>query len=315
MIEMQRPTIRCEEVTSDYKYGRYVIEPLERGYGTTLGNALRRTLLSSLPGTAVTSVKIDGVLHEFSTIPGVLEDVPEIILNLKGLAIKMSSSGPKIIYVEAQGECEIKAKDIKTDADVEICNPEHHIATLNSDAKLFMEITINKGKGYVSAEKNKLQSQSIGVIPIDSIYTPVIKVNYKVENTRVGQVTDYDKLTLEIWTNGTIRPDEALSNAARILIEQLDLFTDLSNIPTHVEVVSKQETPKRNKLLDMTIEELELSVRAYNCLKRAGINTVEDLVNKTEEEMMKVRNLGKKSLEEVIQKLESLGLGLKKTVE
>ncbi|MEZ0536777.1 DNA-directed RNA polymerase subunit alpha [Caldicellulosiruptoraceae bacterium PP1] len=315
MIDIQKPNIRCEELSLDQKYGRYVIEPLERGYGTTIGNALRRTLLSSLPGAAVTSVKIDGVLHEFSTIPGVLEDVTEIILNLKGLAIKMSSPGPKTIYIEAQGECEVKAKDIKADADIEICNPEHHIATLNSDARLFMEITICQGKGYVPADRNKQANQSIGVIPIDSIYTPITKVNYRVENTRVGQVTDYDKLIIEIWTNGTIRPDEALSSGSKILIDYLALFTDLSNIPTETEVVVKQEQPKRNKLLDMTIEELELSVRSYNCLKRAGINTVEDLVNKTEEEMMKVRNLGKKSLEEVIQKLESLGLGLKKAEE
>jgi len=313
LIEFQKPTIRCEELSPDNKYGRYVIEPLERGYGITVGNALRRTLLSSLPGAAVTAVKIDGVLHEFSTIPGVLEDVPEIILNLKGLAIKMSSPGPKIMYIEAQGECEVKAKDIKADADIEICNPDHHIATLNQDARLFMEITVNQGKGYVPAERNKQPNQPIGVIPVDSIYTPVVKVNYKVENTRVGQVTDYDKLTMEIWTNGTIRPDEALTIAAKILIEHFNLFTDLSNIPTKIETVVKQEPPKRNKLLDMTIEELELSVRSYNCLKRAGINTVEDLVNKTEEEMMKVRNLGKKSLEEVIQKLHSLGLSLKKS--
>lgn len=310
MIEIEKPKIECVEVSDDNSYGKYVVEPLERGYGTTLGNSLRRILLSSLPGVAATSVKIDGVLHEFSTIPGVKEDVTEIILNIKNLAAKIHSDGPKVVYIEAEGEGEVKAKDIKVDADVEILNPELHIATLNAEAKLYIEITLDKGRGYVAAEKNKAQGQPIGLIPVDSIYTPVHKVNYTVENTRVGQVTDYDKLTLEIWTNGTIKPDEAMSLGAKILSEHLNLFIDLSDQAKHTEIMVEKEETKKEKVLEMTIEELDLSVRSYNCLKRAGINTVEDLINRSEEDMMKVRNLGRKSLEEVIQKLEALGLSL-----
>lgn len=316
MIEIEKPKI--ERVESDEKgmYGKFVIEPLERGYGTTLGNSLRRILLSSLPGAAVNSVKIDGVLHEFSTLPGVVEDVTEIILNIKNIAAKLYSEGIKVVYIDAQGECEVTAGDIKADADVEILNPELHIATLNKDARLYMEITLNQGRGYVSAEKNKLNIQPIiGIIPVDSIYTPVHKVNYSVENTRVGQVTDYDKLTLDVWTNGSIKPDEAISLGAKILSEHLNLFIDLSDNTKNTEImVEKEEFPKE-KVLEMTIEELDLSVRSYNCLKRAGINVVEDLINKTEEDMMKVRNLGRKSMEEVIHKLDALGLSLAKEEE
>lgn len=310
MIEIEKPKIECVEISDDAVYGKYVVEPLERGYGTTLGNSLRRILLSSLPGVAATSVKIDGVLHEFSTIPGVKEDVTEIILNIKNIAAQLHSEGPKVVYIEAEGEGDIKAKDIKADADVDILNPDLHIATLNPEAKLYIEITLNKGRGYVAAEKNKLSGQPIGIIPVDSIYTPVHKVNYTVENTRVGQVTDYDKLTLEIWTNGTIKPDEAISLGAKILSEHLNLFIDLSDQAKNTEIMVEKEETKKEKVLEMTIEELDLSVRSYNCLKRAGINTVEDLINRSEEDMMKVRNLGRKSLEEVIQKLEALGLSL-----
>jgi len=310
MIEIEKPKIECVEISENGTYGKYVIEPLERGYGTTLGNSLRRILLSSLPGVAATSVKIDGVLHEFSTIPGVKEDVTEIILNVKNLAAKLHSDGPKVVYIEHEGEGEVKAGDIKVDADVEILNPDLHIATLNEDAKLYMEITLNRGRGYVSAEKNKFPGQPIGLIPVDSIYTPVHKVNYTVENTRVGQVTDYDKLTLEVWTNGTIKPDEAISLGAKILSEHLNLFIDLSDHARNTEIMVEKEETKKEKVLEMTIEELDLSVRSYNCLKRAGINTVEDLINRSEEDMMKVRKLGRKSLEEVIQKLEALGLSL-----
>ncbi|MCG8501923.1 MAG: DNA-directed RNA polymerase subunit alpha [Firmicutes bacterium] len=310
MIEIEKPKIECVEISDDAVYGKYVVEPLERGYGTTLGNSLRRILLSSLPGVAATSVKIDGVLHEFSTIPGVKEDVTEIILNIKNIAAQLHSEGPKVVYIEAEGEGDIKAKDIKADADIDILNPDLHIATLNPEAKLYIEITLNKGRGYVAAEKNKLSGQPIGIIPVDSIYTPVHKVNYTVENTRVGQVTDYDKLTLEIWTNGTIKPDEAISLGAKILSEHLNLFIDLSDQAKNTEIMVEKEETKKEKVLEMTIEELDLSVRSYNCLKRAGINTVEDLINRSEEDMMKVRNLGRKSLEEVIQKLEALGLSL-----
>ncbi len=310
MIEIEKPKIECVEISDDAVYGKYVVEPLERGYGTTLGNSLRRILLSSLPGVAATSVKIDGVLHEFSTIPGVKEDVTEIILNIKNVAAQLHSEGPKVVYIEAEGEGDIKAKDIKADADIDILNPDLHIATLNPEAKLYIEITLNKGRGYVAAEKNKLSGQPIGIIPVDSIYTPVHKVNYTVENTRVGQVTDYDKLTLEIWTNGTIKPDEAISLGAKILSEHLNLFIDLSDQAKNTEIMVEKEETKKEKVLEMTIEELDLSVRSYNCLKRAGINTVEDLINRSEEDMMKVRNLGRKSLEEVIQKLEALGLSL-----
>ena len=316
MIEMEKPRIECVEQSESGNYGKFVVEPLERGYGTTLGNSLRRILLSSLPGVAATSVKIDGVLHEFSTIPGVKEDVTEIILNIKQLALKLYSEGPKVIYIEAEGACEIKAGDIKVDADVEILNPDLHIATLNEDAKLYMEITIDKGRGYVSSDKNKQNLQPIiGVLPVDSIYTPVERVNYKVENTRVGQVTDFDKLTLEVWTNGTIATDEAVSLGAKIMSELLNLFIDLSENTKNTEIMVEKEETKKEKVLEMTIEELDLSVRSYNCLKRAGINNVEDLINKTEDDMMKVRNLGRKSLEEVIHKLEALGLSLAKEEE
>lgn len=313
MIEIEKPRIECVEMNEDGSYGKFVIEPLERGYGITLGNSLRRILLSSLPGAAVTSVKIDGVLHEFSTIPGVKEDVVEIILNLKGLALKINGEGPRTIYVDARGEGEIKAGDIKTDGDVEIINKDLHIATVNEDGKFYMEINIDKGRGYVSAEKNKEPNQPIGVIPVDSIYTPVKRVNYTVEDTRVGQVTDYDRLIFEIWTNGTINPDEALSLAAKILIEHLKLFMTLTDHVTDVNIMIEKEEDKKEKVLDMTIEELDLSVRSYNCLKRAGINTVEELTQKTVEDMMKVRNLGKKSLEEVEQKLAALDLSLKQS--
>lgn len=297
-------------MSEDNSYGKFVVEPLERGYGITLGNSLRRILLSSLPGVAITSIKIDGVLHEFSTIPGVVEDVTEIILNIKGLSAKLHSDGPKVVYIDAEGEGPVTAGDIKADSDVEILNPDLHIATLSGDGRLYMEMVLNKGRGYVPAEKNKQPGQPIGIIPVDSIYTPVRKVNYTVENTRVGQVTDYDKLTLEVWTNGSIKPDEAISLGAKILSEHLNLFIDLSDQAKHTEIMVEKEETKKEKVLEMTIEELDLSVRSYNCLKRAGINTVEDLTNKTEEDMMKVRNLGRKSLEEVLQKLHALGLSL-----
>ncbi len=310
MIEIEKPRVECVESSKDGTYGKYVIEPLERGYGITLGNSLRRILLSSLPGVAATSVKFDGVLHEFSTIPGVKEDVSEIILNIKNLAAKLYCDEPKIVYVEAEGKGEIKAGDIKVDSDVEILNPELHIASLNEDAKLYMEITLSKGRGYVSADKNKLSGQPIGVIPVDSIYTPVHKVNYAVDNTRVGQVTDYDKLTLEIWTDGTLKPDESMSLGAKIMSEHLNLFIELSEQAKNTEIMVEKEETKKEKVLEMTIEELDLSVRSYNCLKRAAINNVEDLIGKSEDDMMKVRNLGKKSLDEVIHKLDALELSL-----
>ncbi|AUS98118.1 DNA-directed RNA polymerase subunit alpha [Clostridium thermosuccinogenes] len=309
-MEMEKPKIECVATSEDNTYGKFVVEPLERGYGITLGNSLRRILLSSLPGVAVTSIKIDGVLHEFSTIPGVIEDVTEIILNIKEISFKLNGEGPKVVYIDADGEGEVTAGDIKADADVEILNPNHHIATLNGDHRLYMELTINKGRGYVSAENNKQPGQPIGIIPVDSIYTPIRKVNYTVENTRVGQFTDYDKLTLEVWTNGSIKPDESISLGAKILSEHLNLFIDLSDHAKHAEILVEKEETKKEKVLEMTIEELDLSVRSYNCLKRAGINTVEDLTNRTEEDMMKVRNLGRKSLEEVLQKLGALGLSL-----
>lgn len=313
MIEMEKPNIECVDMSEDGQYGKFVVSPLERGYGTTLGNSLRRILLSSLPGAAATSIKIEGVQHEFSTVPGVKEDVTEIILNIKKLAIKLYSDLPKTVYIEAKGACEITAADIKCDADVEIFNPDLHIATLNEDARLYMEITLSKGRGYVSAEKNKQSLQPvIGVIPVDSIYTPVKKVNYTVENTRVGQYTDREELTVEVWTNGTIQPDESVSLAAKIMNDLLRLFVDLSDDAKNTEVIVEKEESKKEKVLEMTIEELDLSVRSYNCLKRAGINTVEDLINKSEEDMMKVRNLGRKSLEEVINKLNALSLYLKK---
>ncbi len=313
MIEMQKPKIECVEMSEDNSYGKFVIEPLERGYGLTIGNSLRRTLLSSLPGAAVSFIKVDGVQHEFSSVPGVKEDIVEIILNIKNLHVKLNEPGSKVVYIEASGKGEVKAGDIKADASVEILNPDLHIATLNEDAKLNMEITLTSGRGYVSADKNRTESQSIiGIIPVDSIYTPITKVNYQVENTRVGQITDYDKLTLEVWTNGTIEPDKAVSLAAKILIEHLKLFLDLSGGTLHTEVLVSKTDSKKEKIMSMTIEELDLSVRSYNCLKRAGVNTVEDLAAKTEEDMMRVRNLGKKSLEEVLQKMESLGLALRK---
>jgi DNA-directed RNA polymerase subunit alpha len=312
MIEMEKPNIICEEMSEDNKYGRFVVTPLERGYGTTLGNSLRRILLSSLPGAAATSIKIDGIQHEFSTIPGVTEDVTEIILNIKKLAIKLHSDVPKTVYIEAKGEQEITAGDIKRDSDVEILNPDLHIATLNSDANLYIEITLSKGRGYVSAEKNKLAMQPvIGVIPVDSIYTPVTKVNYTVDNTHIG-AEPREKLTVEVWTNATIKPDEAVSLAAKIMNDLLRLFVDLSDDAKNTEIMVEPTENKKEKVLEMTIEELDLSVRSYNCLKRAGINTVEDLTNKSEEDMMKVRNLGKKSLDEVVYKLNGLGLYLKK---
>jgi DNA-directed RNA polymerase subunit alpha len=293
------------------------VEPLERGFGTTLGNSLRRVLLSSLPGVAVKSIKIDGVLHEFSTIPGVKEDVTEIVLNIKGLTAKLHCEGPKTVEIAAEGPCIVTADAIKCDSEVEILNPDLHIATLGEGAKLFMEITLDKGRGYVSGERNKqnMTANIIGMLPVDSIYTPVNKVNYTVENTRVGQITDYDKLTMEVWTNGTITTQEAVSLAAQILMEHLNLFKNLSDSSSGGEILVESGSSSQDKLLDMTIEELDLSVRSFNCLKRAGINTVADLTTKTEEDMMKVRNLGRKSLEEVIQKLQSLGFDLRKEEE
>ena len=311
MIEFEKPRIECVNIDESNNYGLFVIEPLERGYATTLGNSLRRIMLSSLPGAAVTSVKIDGVLHEFSHIQGVKEDVSEIVLNLKKIIVKLHSDTAKTVYIEANGACEICAGDIKGDADIEILNPDLHIATLNEDAKLYMEITISRGRGYVSAERNKQLSQPvIGLIPVDSIYTPVPKVNFKVENTRVGQVTDFDKLTLEVWTNGTLTPNEAISLGAKILNEHLNLFINLSDATKNTEIMVEKPETKKEKVLEMTIEELDFSVRSYNCLKRSGVNTVEDLVTKSEADMMKVRNLGRKSLEEVINKLHDLGLSL-----
>jgi len=310
MVEIERPRIECLETPEDESYGKYVVEPLERGYGTTLGNSLRRILLSSLPGTAVTTVKIAGIQHEFSTIPGVKEDVTEIILNIKSIVARLHTQRTKTVYIEASGEGAVTAGDIKPDAEVEILNPELHIATLSPDATLSMELTIDHGRGYMSAERNKLLQPVIGVIPIDSIYTPVQKVNYTVENTRVGNVTDFDKLTIEVWTNKTITARDAVSLGAKILVDHFTLFTDLSDaIGSKSTVVEKPEA-QRDKVLEMTIEELDLSVRSFNCLKRANINTVEDLISKTEDEMIKVRNLGRKSLEEVIHKLAMMGLSL-----
>lgn len=310
MIEMEKPNIECLEMSGNN--GVFRITPLERGYATTLGNSLRRILLSSLPGAAATAIKIDGVQHEFSTIPGVVEDVTEIILNIKKLALKLHSESSKTVYIEAKGAGEITAGDIKCDDDVEIFNPDLHIATLNEDASLYMEITLSKGRGYVSADKNKQSMQPpVGVIPVDSIYTPVKKVNYTVENTRVGQYIDRETLTIEVSTNGTTKPDEAVSLAAKIMSDLLKLFIDLSEEGQNAEIVVEKEESKKEKVLEMSIEDLDLSVRSYNCLKRASINTVEDLANKTEEEMMKVRNLGRKSLDEVKYKLHALGLALR----
>lgn len=315
MFDFEKPNIEIAEISEDKKYGRFVVEPLERGYGTTLGNSLRRIMLSSLPGTAVSQVKIEGVLHEFSSIPGVKEDVTEIVMNIKNLAIRNNSTtnDPKIAYIEFEGEGVVRASDIQVDSDIEIMNPDLVIANLNggADSKLYMELTITKGRGYISADKNKTEDTPIGVIAVDSIYTPIERVNLKVENTRVGQITDYDKLTLDVYTNGTIQPDEAVSLAAKVLSEHLSLFIDLSERGIQADIMAEKPNDPKGKVMDMNIDELELSVRSYNCLKRAGINTVEELCNKTADDMMKVRNLGRKSLEEVLAKLTELGLQLR----
>ncbi|WP_343208547.1 DNA-directed RNA polymerase subunit alpha [Anaerolentibacter hominis] len=314
MFDFEKPKIEIAEISEDKRFGRFVVEPLERGYGTTLGNSLRRIMLSSLPGAAVSQVKIDGVVHEFSSIPGVKEDVTEIIMNIKSLAIKNTSetNEPKTAYIEADGECVVTAGDIHVDPDIEILNPDQVIATLSGgpDCRLFIEMTIVKGRGYISSDKNKNDDLPIGVIPIDSIFTPVERVNLTVENTRVGQITDYDKLTLDVYTNGTLAPDEAVSLAAKVLSEHLNSFIDLSENAKTAEVMVEKEDNEKEKVLEMNIDELELSVRSYNCLKRAGINTVEELCSRTSEDMMKVRNLGRKSLEEVLGKLKELGLSL-----
>ena len=319
MFDFEKPNIEIAEISEDKKYGKFVVEPLERGYGTTLGNSLRRIMLSSLPGSAVSQVKIDGVLHEFSSIAGVKEDVTEIIMNVKSLAIKNNSdtNEPKTAYIEFEGEGVITAADIQSDADIEILNPEQVIATLSggADSKFYMELTITNGRGYVSADKNKNDDLPIGVIAVDSIYTPVERVNMAVENTRVGQKIDYDKLTLEVYTNGTLNPDDAVSLAAKVLSEHLNLFIDLSEISQNAEIMVEKENNEKEKVLEMNIDELELSVRSYNCLKRAGINTVEELCSRTSEDMMKVRNLGRKSLEEVLAKLKELGLQLNSSEE
>ena len=319
MFDFERPNIEVVEISDDKKYGKFVVEPLERGYGITLGNSLRRIMLSSLPGTAVSQVKFDGVLHEFTTIEGVKEDVTEIIMNIKSLAIKNNSESnePKTAYIDFQGEGVIHASDIQVDQDIEIMNPDQVIATLSGgkDSKLYVELTITKGRGYVGSDKNKSSDMSIGVIPIDSIYTPVERVNVTVENTSVGQMTDFDKLTMDVYTDGTLVPDEAVSLAAKVLSEHLNLFIDLSENAKSAEVMMEKEDDEKGKVLEMSIDELELSVRSYNCLKRAGINTVEELTNKTSEDMMKVRNLGRKSLEEVLAKLKELGLQLNPSEE
>ena len=319
MVVFNKPKIEIAEISEDKKYGKFVVEPLERGYGTTLGNSLRRIMLSSLPGAAVSQVKIDGVLHEFSSIPGVKEDVTEIIMNIKSLAIKNNSDSEeaKVAYIDFEGEGVVTAADIQCDPDIEILNPEVVIAHLNggADSKLYMELTITKGRGSVSSDKNKNEELPIGVIAVDSIYTPVERVNLKVENTRVGQITDYDKLTLDVYTNGTLAPDEAVSLAAKVLSEHLSLFIDLSENAKSAEIMVETESDEKEKVLEMNIDELELSVRSYNCLKRAGINTVEELCNRTSDDMMKVRNLGRKSLEEVLAKLKELGLELNQSEE
>ena len=315
MLEFEKPRIDVMDISEDGTYGKFVVEPLERGYGTTLGNSLRRIMLSSLPGAAISSIKIDGVVHEFCDVPGVKEDVSDIILNLKNVAIKANteSNEPKTAFIEYEGEGVVRARDIKMDQDYEVINPDQVIATLSGgpESKMYMELTISRGRGYVGADKNKNDNQPIGVIAIDSLYTPVERVNFTVENTRVGQITDYDKLTMEIWTNGTIKPDEAVSLAAKVLNDHLALFIDLSDSAKNAEIMVEKEEDQKEKVLEMTIEEMDLSVRSYNCLKRAGINTVEDLTNKTEDEMMKVRNLGRKSLDEVLGKLHEVGLSLK----
>ena len=317
MMEIERPKIDTASLSADGRYGKFVVEPLERGFGTTLGNSLRRVLLSSLPGVAVTSIKIDGVVHEFSTIEGVKEDVTEIVLNVKGITAKLYSDTPKTVRIEASGEGEVTAGSIQQDAEIQVLNPDWHIATLADGAKLIMELVFDKGRGYVPAERNKQAAEqaSLNALPVDSIYTPVLKVNYTVENTRVGQITDYDKLTLEVWTDGTISAKEAVSLAARIMTEHLNLFVTLSQEAMDAEIMVEKDDKGKEKALEMTIEELDLSVRSFNCLKRAGINTVEDLINKSEDEMMKVRNLGRKSLEEVMAKLDSLGFTLTKDDE
>lgn len=317
MMEIERPKIDTASLSADGRYGKFVVEPLERGFGTTLGNSLRRVLLSSLPGVAVTSIKIDGVVHEFSTIEGVKEDVTEIVLNVKGITAKLYSDTPKTVRIEASGEGEVTAGSIQQDAEIEVLNPDWHIATLADGAKLIMELVFDKGRGYVPAERNKQAAEqaSLNALPVDSIYTPVLKVNYTVENTRVGQITDYDKLTLDVWTDGTISAKEAVSLAARIMTEHLNLFVTLSQEAMDAEIMVEKDDKGKEKALEMTIEELDLSVRSFNCLKRAGINTVEDLINKSEDEMMKVRNLGRKSLEEVMAKLDSLGFTLTKDDE
>ena len=314
MIEIEKPKIETEILSEDGTHGKFVVEPLERGFGTTLGNILRRVLLSSLPGVAATSIKIDGVVHEFSTVPGVKEDVTEIVLNSKGLIANLHCDGPKTVEISAEGPCNVTAGSIHCDSEVEILNPDMHIATLSDGAKLSMEITLDRGRGYISADRNKAKmvTNVIGELPIDSIYTPVLKVNYNVEPTRVGQSIDFDKLNLEVWTNGIISAQEAVSLAAKILTEHLNLFVDLSDAGSNTEIMVEKDDKGKEKVLEMTIEELDLSVRSFNCLKRAGINTVEDLINKSEEEMMKVRNLGRKSLEEVIWKMNSLGFNLHK---
>ena len=319
MIDIEKPKIEIAEISDDNRYGKFICEPLERGYGTTFGNSLRRMLLSSLEGAAVTSIRIDGVLHEFSTIPGVRDDVTNIVLNLKQLCLKMEGNEPKVIRIDAEGEKEVTAADIVCDADIEVLNPDLHIATLNEDGKLKIEITVERGRGYVPADKNKKPDDTIGVIPIDSIFSPVQRVNYTVQDTRVGNVTDYDKLILEVWTDGSMRPEEAVSKAAGILVMHLKLFQNTDGIPEEEEVEEttfpEEEEDTSSKVLDMTIEDLDLSVRSFNCLKRANINTVADLTAKTEDDMMKVRNLGRKSLEEVKKKLEDLGLSLMESNE
>ena len=317
MIEIEKPSINVEDLSEDGTFGRFVVEPLERGFGNTLGNSLRRVLLSSLEGVAVKSIKINGVLHEFSTIPGVKEDVTQIVLNMKGLVAKLHCNGEKTVEISAEGPCEVTAASISADSEVEILNPEMHIATLDDGAKLYMEITLDRGRGYVPGERNKalMNNNVIGALPIDSIYTPVLKVNYTVENTRVGQITDYDKLSLDVWTNGVITAQEAVSLAAKVLTEHLNLFVDLSDKGSTTVIMVEKDDKGKEKVLEMTIEELDLSVRSFNCLKRAGINTVEDLINRSQDDMMKVRNLGRKSLEEVIDKLESLGFSLQNDEE
>ena len=310
MVEIEKPRIECIDSQDDVSYGKYIVEPLERGYGTTLGNSLRRILLSSLPGTAATSIKIAGVQHEFSTVPGVKEDVTEIVLNVKKIIAKLHCQGTKTVYIDAAGECEVTAGDIKADGEVEILNPEQHICSLGPDASFNMEITLSHGRGYVPSDKNKTPNMPIGTIAVDSIYTPVYKVNYTVENTRVGNMTDYDKLTLEVWTDSTISARDAVSLGAKILSDHLSLFTNLSETVASKPTMAEKAETHRDKVLEMTIEELDLSVRSFNCLKRANINTVEDLISKTEDDMMKVRNLGRKSLEEVINKLAMMGLSL-----